>query len=80
MKGFNKAEYQTPVCTIYVEPPASLITRWYNPIIMTQLQRARDGEVTDAMERVAERENRDPEFVREQVANGQAVRSHTTMR
>lgn len=40
---------------------------------MTQLQRARDGEVTDAMERVAERENRDPEFVREQVANGQAV-------
>ncbi|WP_101295516.1 phosphomethylpyrimidine synthase ThiC [Halegenticoccus soli] len=40
---------------------------------MTQLQRARDGEVTDAMERVAERENRDPEFVREQVATGRAV-------
>ncbi|MFB6140108.1 MAG: phosphomethylpyrimidine synthase ThiC [Halosimplex sp.] len=39
----------------------------------TQLQRARDGEVTAAMERVAERENRDPEFVREQVAEGQAV-------
>ncbi|MFB6143244.1 MAG: phosphomethylpyrimidine synthase ThiC [Halorientalis sp.] len=39
----------------------------------TQLERARDGEVTDAMERVAERENRAPEFVREQVAAGQAV-------
>ncbi|WP_430504632.1 phosphomethylpyrimidine synthase ThiC [Haloparvum sp. PAK95] len=39
----------------------------------TQLQRARDGEVTAAMERVADRENRDPEFVREQVATGQAV-------
>ncbi|MFA1611929.1 phosphomethylpyrimidine synthase ThiC [Halobellus rubicundus] len=39
----------------------------------TQLQRARDGEVTAAMERVAERENRDPEFVRQQVADGQAV-------
>jgi phosphomethylpyrimidine synthase len=40
---------------------------------MTQLQRARDGEVTPAMERVAEREQVDPEFVREQVADGQAV-------
>ncbi|WP_135821427.1 phosphomethylpyrimidine synthase ThiC [Halostella litorea] len=40
---------------------------------MTQLRRARDGVVTDAMERVAERENVDPEFVREQVAEGQAV-------
>ena len=39
----------------------------------TQLQRARAGEVTAAMERVAERENRDPEFVREQVAEGEAV-------
>jgi phosphomethylpyrimidine synthase len=39
----------------------------------TQLQRARDGEVTPAMERVAEREQRDPEFVREQVGEGQAV-------
>ena len=39
----------------------------------TQLQRARQGEVTSAIERVAERENRAPEFVREQVANGQAV-------
>ena len=39
----------------------------------TQLQRARDGEVTAAIERVAARENRDPEFVRRQVANGQAV-------
>ncbi len=40
---------------------------------MTQLERARDGEVTEAMERVAERENEDPAFVREQVADGQAV-------
>ncbi|MFB6138037.1 MAG: phosphomethylpyrimidine synthase ThiC [Halobacteriaceae archaeon] len=39
----------------------------------TQLQRARAGEVTPAMERVAERENREPAFVREQVAEGQAV-------
>jgi len=39
----------------------------------TQLQRARAGEVTPAMERVAERENREPEFVRKQVAEGQAV-------
>jgi len=39
----------------------------------TQLQRARDGEITPAMERVAEREKCDPEFVREQVAEGQAV-------
>lgn len=40
---------------------------------MTQLQRARDGEATAAMERIAERENRSVEFVREQVAEGQAV-------
>ncbi len=40
---------------------------------MTQLQRARAGESTAAMERVAERENRSVEFVREQVATGQAV-------
>jgi len=39
----------------------------------TQLQRAREGEVTVAMERVAARENCEPEFVREQVAEGQAV-------
>ncbi|MFB6269626.1 MAG: phosphomethylpyrimidine synthase ThiC, partial [Halobacterium sp.] len=39
----------------------------------TQLHHARDGTVTDAMERVAEREGRDPEFVRQQVADGQAV-------
>ncbi|MFC7079075.1 phosphomethylpyrimidine synthase ThiC [Halorussus caseinilyticus] len=40
---------------------------------MTQLQRAREGTVTDAMERVAEREQVDPDFVRQQVADGQAV-------
>ncbi|ACV12636.1 thiamine biosynthesis protein ThiC [Halorhabdus utahensis DSM 12940] len=39
----------------------------------TQLQRARNGEITPAMERVAERENRDPEYVREKVAAGEAV-------
>jgi len=39
----------------------------------TQLERARDGEITTAMERVAEREHRDPEFVREKVATGEAV-------
>ncbi|WP_049899154.1 phosphomethylpyrimidine synthase ThiC [Halococcus agarilyticus] len=39
----------------------------------TQLQSARGGTITPAMERVAERENRDPEFVREQVAAGEAV-------
>ncbi len=42
-------------------------------MFVTQLQRAREGTVTDAMERVAERERVDPEFVREQVAEGQAV-------
>ncbi|WP_115864896.1 phosphomethylpyrimidine synthase ThiC [Halorussus litoreus] len=40
---------------------------------MTQLQRAREDTITDAMERVAERERVDPEFVRQQVADGQAV-------
>jgi len=40
---------------------------------MTQLEAARNGTVTDAMERVADRENVDPEFVRQQVADGQAV-------
>jgi phosphomethylpyrimidine synthase len=39
----------------------------------TQLQRARAGEITPAMDRIAERERRDPEFIREQVAEGQAV-------
>ena len=39
----------------------------------TQIQAARDGTITPEMRRIAERENRDPEFVREQVADGQAV-------
>lgn len=39
----------------------------------TQRQRACDGEVTPAMERVAERENCDPHFVQQQVADGQAI-------
>ncbi|GGN87245.1 phosphomethylpyrimidine synthase ThiC [Haloarcula pellucida] len=40
---------------------------------MTQLAAARHGTVTEAMERVAERENCAAEFVRQQVADGQAV-------
>lgn len=40
---------------------------------MTQQQRARAGETTSEMERVAEREGVSSEFVREQVATGQAV-------
>ncbi len=39
----------------------------------TQLQAARDGEITPAMERIAAREQCKPAFVREQVATGQAV-------
>jgi len=42
-------------------------------MVQTQLERARAGVVTDAMARVAEREQVDPEFVRQQVADGQAV-------
>ncbi|MDB2270678.1 phosphomethylpyrimidine synthase ThiC [Halorubrum ezzemoulense] len=37
------------------------------------MERARRGEVTSAIERAAARENRDPEFVREAVAEGRAV-------
>ncbi|WP_129116883.1 phosphomethylpyrimidine synthase ThiC [Halegenticoccus tardaugens] len=39
----------------------------------TQLQRARDGEITAEMRRVTERENRDPTLVREAIADGRAV-------
>ncbi|WP_306056669.1 phosphomethylpyrimidine synthase ThiC [Natronococcus wangiae] len=42
-------------------------------MVRTQLQAAREGIVTPEMKRVAERENRDPEFVRERVAEGRAV-------
>ncbi len=49
----------------------------------TQLQRAKAGETTPAMERVSERENCDPDFVRQQVADGQAVipsnHAHTSL-
>ncbi|PSQ46302.1 phosphomethylpyrimidine synthase [Halobacteriales archaeon SW_6_65_15] len=41
--------------------------------MQTQIQAARQGTVTEAMERVAEREQVEPEFVRQQVADGQAV-------
>jgi phosphomethylpyrimidine synthase len=50
---------------------SSSTTEWSVPF--TQLQRARDGDITPEMERVAEREQVDPEFVRGQVADGQAV-------
>ena len=40
---------------------------------MTQLQDAREGTVTPEMERIADREETAPEFVREQVAAGRAV-------
>ncbi len=39
----------------------------------TQLQRARDGEVTEEMEYVADVEGIDPEHLREEVAEGRAV-------
>jgi phosphomethylpyrimidine synthase len=39
----------------------------------TQLQHAEAGTITPAMERIADRENCGSEFVREQVATGQAV-------
>ncbi|MFY4814271.1 phosphomethylpyrimidine synthase ThiC [Haloarcula sp. AONF1] len=40
---------------------------------MTQLAAARNGTVTEAMKRIAEREGVEPGFVRQQVADGQAV-------
>jgi phosphomethylpyrimidine synthase len=40
---------------------------------MTQLEAARQGLVTDAMRRVAERENRTAEFIRDEVARGRLV-------
>ncbi|AFZ74190.1 phosphomethylpyrimidine synthase ThiC [Natronobacterium gregoryi] len=39
----------------------------------TQIAAARSGTITEEMERVAKRENRDPAFVRQQIADGQAV-------
>ncbi|NKE34476.1 phosphomethylpyrimidine synthase ThiC [Natronococcus sp. JC468] len=42
-------------------------------MVRTQLRAAREGVVTPEMNRVAERENRDPEFVRQEVADGRAV-------
>ena len=40
---------------------------------VTQMHRARAGEITPEMRRVAEKENRDPDFVRQEVARGQAI-------
>ncbi len=41
--------------------------------LITQMQRARAGEITPEMKRVAEKENVTPEFVREEVARGRAI-------
>jgi phosphomethylpyrimidine synthase len=40
---------------------------------VTQMHRAREGEVTPEMRRVAERENLDAEFIRREVAEGRAI-------
>ncbi len=40
---------------------------------VTQMRRAREGEVTPQMRRVAEREGLDPELVRREVAEGRAI-------
>jgi len=40
---------------------------------VTQMHAAREGDVTPAMRRVAEREGLDPEFVRREVAEGRAI-------
>lgn len=42
-------------------------------MVGTQIELAREGEITPAMERVAERENCEAAFVRQQVAAGRAV-------
>jgi phosphomethylpyrimidine synthase len=41
--------------------------------LVTQMQRARAGEITPEMKRVAERENLSPEFIRDEVARGRAI-------
>jgi len=43
------------------------------PINVTQMHRAREGEVTPEMRRVAEREGLEAEFVRREVAEGRAI-------
>jgi len=40
---------------------------------VTQMHRAREGEVTPEMRRVGEREGLDPEFIRREVAEGRAI-------
>lgn len=44
-----------------------------NSGLVTQLQRARAGEITPEMKRVAEKEKVTPEFVRDEVARGRAI-------
>ncbi len=41
-----------------------------NPALITQIDHARAGTITPAMRAVAEKEGRDPEFIREGVAAG----------
>ncbi len=40
---------------------------------MTQIERARAGEITGEMRRVAEREGLEPELIRDEVARGRMV-------
>lgn len=40
------------------------------PKLVTQIDFARDGQITPQMKEVAEREHRDPEYIRERVADG----------
>ena len=44
-----------------------------NATVVTQMHRARRGEVTPQMERVAERDRLDTELVRQEVAAGRMV-------
>ena len=40
---------------------------------MTQLESARLGHITPEMKRVAEKENRTPEFIRDEIAAGRLI-------
>ena len=40
------------------------------PKLVTQIDFARAGQITPQMKEVAEREHRDPEYIRERVADG----------
>ncbi len=49
------------------------MTRSYTGKPITLMHLARQGEITDEMRRVAERERHDPEFIREKIATGKLV-------